>query len=298
MRFIILRKADAKTEAGVMPSQALIAAMGRYHEELAKAGVLRAGEGLHPSAKGFRVRFSGGEPTVADGPFGGAGELVAGFTMIEVASREEALAWARRWPALDGDGEVELEVRRVFEPEDLGEEFTPELRAREERLRAESQGQTRGPSAGGGPVTEIQPYLFFEGRCEEAIEFYRRALGAEVQFLLRIKEAPEGPDPAMVPPGSEDKVMHASIRIGGTTILVSDGRCGGTPRFQGFSLSLVVSDAAEAERCFAALAEGGEVRTPLGETFFSPSFGMVADRFGVPWMVYVAPSDPAARARS
>lgn len=132
---------------------------------------------------------------------------------------------------------------------------------------------------------EIQPYLFFEGRCEEAVEFYRRALDAEVESLTRYEESPEPPPPEMVPPGSEKKIMHVTLRIGGAVVMASDGSCSGRTSFDGFSLSLTVPDAATAERYFAALAEGGEVRMPLGETFWSPRFGMVADRFGVGWMV-------------
>jgi PhnB protein len=135
----------------------------------------------------------------------------------------------------------------------------------------------------------IQPYLFFEGRCEEALEFYRGALGAEVTMLMRNREAPEQPPPGMLPPGSENKVMHATFRVGDATVMASDGGCSGKPAFNGFSLSLTVRDEAEAKRRFDALAAGGQVRMPLGKTFFSPSFGMVADRFGVGWMVYVAP---------
>jgi len=134
----------------------------------------------------------------------------------------------------------------------------------------------------------IQPYLFFDGRCEEAIEFYRRALGAEVTMLMRYRESPEKPSPGCVPPGSEDKVMHASLKIGAAVVMASDGACRGAPRFEGFSLSLTVANETEAERVFAALGEGGQVRMPLGKTFFSPRFGMVADRFGVGWMVIVA----------
>ena len=131
---------------------------------------------------------------------------------------------------------------------------------------------------------QVQPYLFFEGRCEEAIEFYRRALGAEVTMLMRFKDSPER---GMAQPGTEDKVMHASFRIGDTTVMASDGRCSGRPSFQGFPLSLTVADAAAAERFFAALGDGGEVRMPLAKTFFSPRFGMVVDRFGVSWMIYM-----------
>lgn len=132
---------------------------------------------------------------------------------------------------------------------------------------------------------QIQPYLFFEGRAEEAIEYYRKTLGAEVQMLMRFKDNPE-PMPGKAPPG--DKVMHACLRIGDTQVMASDGYCAGKPSFQGFSLSLTARNEAEAERLFGALADGGQVRQPLIKTFFSPRFGMVADRFGVPWMVVVA----------
>ena len=131
----------------------------------------------------------------------------------------------------------------------------------------------------------IQPYLFFDGRCEEALEFYGKKLGAEVTMLMRFKESPEPPQPGMVPPGSEDKVMHASFRVGDSTIMASDGRCLGQPNFQGFSLSLIVSSDAEADRLFTAIADGGQVHMPLAKTFFSSKFGMVADRFGVLWMI-------------
>jgi len=137
---------------------------------------------------------------------------------------------------------------------------------------------------------QVQPYLFFDGRCEEAMEFYRTALGAEVTFMMRYKESPEPPQPGMVPPGSEDKVMHARFRIGDSLVMASDGRCANQPKFDGFSLSLTVPDEAAAERLFAALDVGGQVQMPLAKTFFSPRFGMVADRFGVSWMVYVAPA--------
>jgi len=132
---------------------------------------------------------------------------------------------------------------------------------------------------------QVEPYLFLDGRCEEAIEFYQRALGAKVEMLVRFKDAPES---GHTPPGAENKVMHSSLRIGDTTVMASDGHCQGKPSFQGFSLSLPLPDVAEAERVFNALAEGGQVNQPLIETFFSPRFGMVADRFGVPWMVVVA----------
>jgi PhnB protein len=130
---------------------------------------------------------------------------------------------------------------------------------------------------------QIQPYLFFNGRAEEAIEFYRTSLGAEVGMLMRFKESPE---PGMVTPGTEEKVMHAALRIGDSAVLLSDGRCSGSTSFEGFALSIYARDDAEARRLFDALAaDGGQVQMPLTRTFFASSFGMVADRFGVGWMV-------------
>lgn len=139
MRFMLIRKADKNTEAGVLPSEELLEAMGKYNEELLKAGVLLAGEGLQPSSKGARVKFSDGKPTVIDGPFTEAKELIAGFTLIEAQSKEEAIEWVKRWPSLDGD--VEIEIRQVFEAEDFGEAFTPELQEHEEQLRREIEAK-------------------------------------------------------------------------------------------------------------------------------------------------------------
>ena len=130
---------------------------------------------------------------------------------------------------------------------------------------------------------QVQPYLFFDGRCEEAMAFYQQALGAKQIMMMRFKDCP---DPSMVPPGGADRVMHARLDIGGNTLLLSDGS-GQEHQFEGFALSITAADAAEAELKFNALAEGGQVRMPLGKTFFSPAFGMLADRFGVSWMVYV-----------
>ena len=131
---------------------------------------------------------------------------------------------------------------------------------------------------------QIQPYLFFDGRCEEAIEFYKKALGAEVTQLKRFKDSPE-PNSPMVPADSGNKVMHANLRIGESMVMASDGSCRGKPNFEGFSLSLELTDDADAERKFAALGNGGTVHQPLITTFFASRFGMVADRFGVQWMV-------------
>jgi PhnB protein len=133
------------------------------------------------------------------------------------------------------------------------------------------------------PVT---PYLVFNGRCEEALDFYKKALGAEVGMLMRFKDAPVPPQPGCTPPDS-NKIMHSAFQIGGTTVMASDGMAQGAPKFEGFSLSVNAKDESDANRMFGALSDGGQVQMPLGKTFFAKSFGMVADKFGVSWMVMV-----------
>ncbi len=131
---------------------------------------------------------------------------------------------------------------------------------------------------------QVQPYLFFDGRCDEALNFYKKAIGADVKMLMRFKDLP---DKSMLSPGSEDKVMHAQFQIGETTILTSDGRNKGQPKFDGFALTIAAKDETDADKMFGALAEGGQVTMPLTKTFFSPRFGMLADKFGVNWMILV-----------
>ncbi len=132
---------------------------------------------------------------------------------------------------------------------------------------------------------QVEPYLYFDGCCEEALNFYRNKLGAEVTALMRFSESPVPCEAGMIPPGSENKVMHASFKIGKTTLMASDGNCKGQAKFEGISLTISVPTSEEADRLFTALSEGGQVQMPLTQTFFSPSFGMVADKFGVSWMV-------------
>ena len=135
----------------------------------------------------------------------------------------------------------------------------------------------------------VQPYLTFEGRCEEALTFYQAALGAEILGMMRYKDSPLPEETGARPPGSGDKIMNASLRIGDSVLMASDGRCSGSPEFKGVSLSLTLPDAAEASRIFTALSKEGEVLVPMTETFFAQGFGMVADRFGLTWLVLAAP---------
>jgi PhnB protein len=137
---------------------------------------------------------------------------------------------------------------------------------------------------------QVQPYLSFDGRCEEALEFYRGAIGAEVTGIMRFKEMPDAP-PGMVTPANENKVMHSAFRVGKTIVMASDGNCLGRPAFQGITLALQVADLAEAERLFESLARGGKVEMPITKTFFSEGFGTLTDRFGVGWMVNVSPEN-------
>ncbi len=134
---------------------------------------------------------------------------------------------------------------------------------------------------------KVQPYLFFNGRAEEALEFYKKTLGVQQQMLMRFSESPEPPQPGMVPPGSENKIMHMCFSVGETLVMGSDGRNTGTPNFQGFCLSINPKDEAEARKLFDALGEGGKVEMPLGKTFYAKCFGMVTDKFGVCWMINV-----------
>jgi PhnB protein len=141
------------------------------------------------------------------------------------------------------------------------------------------------------PKSFVQPYLFFAGNCEEAVEFYHTAIGAQVEFTMRFNESPDPHPPGMIPPGAENKIIHTSFRVGDSVIMASDGGvCGGGPAkgFEGFSLSLSVATEAEADKLFAALSHGGTVNMPLAKTFWSPRFGMLTDRFGIDWMISVA----------
>jgi PhnB protein len=142
---------------------------------------------------------------------------------------------------------------------------------------------------------KVQPHLSFQGRCEEAVEFYRKAVGAEVTFMARFKDIPGPHPPGTIPPGGEDKIMHTSFRIGDSVLMASDGSCTGKGSFQGIQLAIQVNDAATADRVFNGLSEGGQVKMPLMQTFWSPRFGMLTDKFGIEWMVNVDTEPPKAK---
>lgn len=266
---MVIVKANADSEAGAMPSERVLTEMTTFNQELVDAGVMLAGEGLHPSSNGARIKYSSGEPTVIDGPFAETKELVAGFWLIQVDSLQEAIDWMKRVPNPD-NAESEIEIRQVFEAEDFGEEFTPEARELEDRQRARMA------------LKEVNPYLVFDGNCKEAFTLYERLLGGEIETMMPHRGTPAEEH---VPNEWKDKIMHASLKLGEYRLMASDAPPDRSERPKGFYVNLSIAAADEAERIFNALAEGGSIRMPLEKTFWATRFGMLVDRFGTPWMI-------------
>ena len=269
MKYLLMRKADADTERGVMPSEELLQAMADYNERLLQAGVLVTGEGLRPSSEGFRVAFNQGEPTVTKGPFENAEELLAGYTMIDVSSEEDAIQWATQWPKQDAMGHACIELRRCFELEDFAP--GPAL----DKHRDLYEGLSRLPK-------RISIYLGFNGNCREAMTFYAEVLGGRIEAMLTYADTPEA---GAVGPECQDKVAHACLNLGGTLLMGGDAIAGTCTELQGSAVHLEYTDPGEAERVFNQFAEGGSVQMPFAETFWAHRFGMVRDRFGSSWML-------------
>ena len=276
MRVMVIVKATPSSEAGELPSEQLLTEMGKFNEELVKAGIMKAGEGLKPSSEAKRVHFRGSDRSVTDGPFAETKELIAGYWLWEVDSMDEAVEWVKRCPNPMLE-ESDIDIRPLYEIEDFAENDPQgEIRSHEDGLRI--QIATRDAI--------VQPYLFFGGRCEEALEFYQQAIGATVSMMMRFSESPDPVPEGMVPEGYENKLMHASFEVGKMTIMASDG-CGEASKFDSFRLALSVASESDADAVFAALADGGKVDMPLMKTFWSPRYGMVTDKFDVGWMVMV-----------
>lgn len=281
MKVMVLVKATPSSEAGKLPSEQLLTEMGKFNETLVAAGIMRAGEGLKPSSEGVRIRFSGDKRTVTDGPFAETKELVAGYWLWEVSSLDEAVQWVKRCPnPMPEDSEIE--IRTLYEMADFAEVDPAGAVAKQEES-LQSQLATQDAS--------LQPYLFFSGRCDEALEFYKQAIGAKLIMLMRFNESPDQVPEGMLQTGFENKVMHASFTVGKMTIMASDG-CDDKSTFSGFRLALTVATEASAELTFKRLAEGGKIDMPLTKTFWSPCYGMVTDKFGVAWMVMVPSPQP------
>jgi PhnB protein len=275
MRFMMIVKPGIELAPGEVPSEEMIAEMGRFNEEMMKAGVLVDLSGLQPSAQGARVQFSRGKRTLVDGPFAETKELVGGYWIINVKSREEAIDWAMRAPCPSGKGgDAEIEVRQFFELEDFGETAAVE-KAKE--LAKELKGEKTA-----GPTIRPNIYLNFNGTCEEAFRFYERAIGAKIECLLRHAGTPAE---AHVPAEWQQKIMHGRLNVNGEVIMASDAFTANFQPPQGFSVALQIKDVAEAERSFRALSENGQVKMPLQETFWATRFGMLVDQYGIPWMI-------------
>ncbi|BFM10697.1 hypothetical protein R50072_08500 [Simiduia litorea] len=281
MKVMVIVKATASSEAGQLPSSELLAAMGSFNEALVSAGIMASGEGLKPSSEGFRVRFNGADRQVTKGPFVETNELIAGYWIWNVQSMDEALEWVKKCP--NPMQEVsDIEIRSFYEMDDFAEiDTSGEISRREKELRNTLAMQQ----------STINSYLFFSGRCEEALNFYQQHLNAKVEMLMRFNESPEPVPDEMLQEGFDNKVMHAEFSVGPNRILASDG-CGDGTAMSGFSLALTVQEKAHAGRIFEALAHGGDVQVPLAETFWSPLFGSVTDQFGVSWMIML-PSEPS-----
>lgn len=282
MKVMVMVKASPGSEAGKMPTEELMTAMGKYNEELVSAGIMESGDGLKPSKEGYRVRFSGDKRVVTTGPFTETNELIAGYWIWNVKSIEEALEWVKKCPNPMDDEESDIEIRTFYTIDDFAvADPDGAVRAQEDELR-----QTIAMRK-----AKVNNYLFFSGRCEEALNFYQKHLGAKVNFLLRFNESPDPVPADMLQDGFDNKIMHADFTLGDANIYASDG-CNDATSFSGFSLSLTVQTAEEAHKVFNALADGGKVNMPLEKTFWSPLYGQVTDKFGIAWMVML-PGDEA-----
>lgn len=284
MKVMVMVKASPGSESGKMPSEALMTAMMQFNDDLVKAGILEAGDGLKPSSEGVRVRFSGSERIVTTGPFTETNELVAGYWVWNVKSMDEAIEWVKKCPNPMEDEASDIEIRTFYEIDDFAE--------------ADPQGTSREKEAAlrqtlAMKKVEVNNYLFFSGRCEEALNFYQQHLHADIKFLMRFNESPEPVPADMLQTGFENKVMHGEFSIGNTRMLASDG-CNDVEKFSGFRIALNVPTADEAHRIFAALASGGgKVDMPLMKTFWSPLYGQVTDKFGMGWMVMLPGEESA-----
>ena len=269
MRFMILIKADRNSEAGVMPDTQLLEAMGRFNEELVEAGVMQAGEGLQPSSKGARVRFQGQERSVVDGPFADTPSLIAGFWIWKVASKDEAIAWVKRCPnPMAGDSEIE--IRQIFEAEDFGAEFTPELRAQEEQLRARIEARPVNPVP---PATGSTPYLVVQG-AKDAIAWYQRVFGAKVLMQM---DAPDG------------KLMHSELVVGDAHFMMTEERPEHqalSPKTLGGSSSSALLYVQDVDQVVAAAeAAGSRITMPVMDQFWGDRSGHLVDPFGHRWFI-------------
>lgn len=265
MRYMLMRKADADTENGVLPSEDVLQAMADYNERMTRAGVFVSGNGIRPTREGCRIRFRDGEPTVIDGPFEPTTEQLAGYSVLEVDSLAEAIAWAREWPRDDGDGNATVELRRYFMPEDFKPSAALDKHRSQERL-----------------PREMNVHVTFAGNCREAMRFYADVTGGHLEALVTVGETPAAKEFA---PERHDDIIHASLNLRGRRLMGADmsGDC--YEQLRGAQVHLEYDSPVEAERVFRALTESGELIMPFEKTFWAHRFGMTRDRFGIQWMI-------------
>jgi len=275
MKVMVMVKASPGSEAGKPPTEALMTAMMNFNEQLVKAGVMESGDGLKPSSEGLRVRFSGDKRVVTTGPFTETNELIAGYWIWNVKSMEEAVEWVKKCPNPMDDEDSDIEIRSFYEIEDFAA-ADPTGKLREQEKKMQNTVAMRN--------AKVNNYLFFSGRCEEALNFYQQHLGATVNFMMRFNDSPDPVPADMLQEGFENKIMHADFSLGDVNVFASDG-CNDASGFDGFRLSLTLGHADDAHRVFDALAIGGKVDMPLAKTFWSPLYGQVTDQFGIGWMV-------------
>lgn len=276
MKVMVIVKASKSSEAGDPPSEELMMEMGKFNEELVRAGIMKAGDGLRPSSQGKRVHFHGQDRTVTDGPFPETKELIAGYWIWEVASIQQAVDWVKRCPnPMPDDSDIEIRPIATFE-DFAASDPSGVVKELEGLLEAQVAMQD----------ANVIPYLFFGGRCEEALAFYEQAIGAIVLMKMRFDESPDAVPEGMLQAGFESKIMHSTFKVGKMNLMASDG-CNDKSRFDGFRLGLSVDTEADCDRVFDALSEGGTIDVPLMKTFWSPRYGMLTDKFGVGWMVMI-----------
>lgn len=265
MKYMLMRKADADTEHGVMPSERILQAMADYNERMTQAGVFSNGNGLRPTQEGCRIHFRDGEPTVINGPFEHTSEQLAGYSVLEVESLEDAITWAKQWPKEDAGGNVTLELRRYFELEDFDSGAALEKHRTLGRL-----------------PREVNVHVAFGGNCREAMEFYAEVTSGTLEAVITYGETPAAVD---VPKEMHDRVVHSSLNIRGRRLMGADmaGDCFQAP--QGTQIHLEYDDAEQAEQVFRALSEDGAEIMPFEQTFWAYRFGITSDRFGVQWMI-------------
>jgi PhnB protein len=281
VKVMVIVKASAASEQGVMPSVDLMEAMSNFNQALVTAGIMESGDGLKPSKEGYRVRFSDTKRTVTQGPFAETNELIAGYWVWNVSSMDEALAWVKKCPNPHVD-DSEIEIRPFYSMEDFAEIVGSAGVLEQEQTMTHTMSLQKA---------SLNNYVFFSGRCEEALNFYQHHVGARIGMLLRFNDSPQPLPEGVLAPGFEDKVMHCEFTIGDSKVLASDG-CGEGTVMSGFSLALTVASADDAHRVFSALAQDGQITMPLEKTFWSPLYGQLVDKFGVAWMIMLPATNP------